>query len=294
MGCDMKKRVVSFILACTLTVGAMSYGTVFAKGNESNVEQKLLAIANGADDIYGIGAPIEENIQDPNVDPNVPAMAFISGGVDHTHQYIMANALVILNNDQGNSIYNSKANADILMSNTDWPDVLGNETDYGTYSGHFYDPDSEKNWLGQKSPTCKTRAMSYYDKAVTAYRNGNTQEAMKYLGRGTHYVSDVNEPHHASNLTAVNSNHSVFEEHVDRNRNNYKIINNTLPDSVYRTAENTSVQMLIRNAGWKGKALKEKILSSSTFAEAGEESVKNAITSVAQYLYKFAKEVGIY
>ena len=67
---------------------------------------------------------------------------------------------------KGNSAFNGELNSSILMEATDWPDKLGNETDAGTFAGHFYDPDTGKNWLGQKSPTARTRAESYFQAAV--------------------------------------------------------------------------------------------------------------------------------
>ena len=102
----------------------------------------------------GEGVPIEHGTN--------PDERFSSGGVDHTHQYIVANALKILSNDKGNSAFNGELNSSILMEATDWPDKLGNETDAGTFAGHFYDPDTGKNWLGQKSPTARTRAESLF------------------------------------------------------------------------------------------------------------------------------------
>ena len=131
---------------------------------------KVQDIANGSDDIYGEGVPIEHGTN--------PDERFSSGGADHTHKYIVANALIILSNDRGNSTFNGELNSSILMEATDWPDKLGNETDTGTFAGHFYDPDSGKNWLGQTSPTARTRVESYFKSAVDAYRSGDVQLAI--------------------------------------------------------------------------------------------------------------------
>ena len=207
---------------------------------------------------------------------------------------IVANALKILSNDQGNSAFNGELNSSILMEATDWPDKLGNETDAGTFAGHFYDPDSGKNWLGQTSPTARTRAESYFQEAVNAYRAGDVQLAMSNLGKGTHYVSDLNEPHHASNLTAVNSNHSAFEKYVDKNRKSYTIAGNSFNSSVYTTALNTSTGDLMYSAAKHAKGLAANAQNESTYDSAGRRSVQHAIQTVTQYMYKFGKEVGIY
>ena len=75
---------------------------------------KVQDIANGSDELYGEGVPIEHGTN--------PDERFSSGGVDHTHQYIVANALKILSNDKGNSAFNGELNSSILMEATDWPD----------------------------------------------------------------------------------------------------------------------------------------------------------------------------
>lgn len=235
----MRKKMKLFITM--VSVGTLLGAMPVMAAEQPELPTKVQDIANGSDDIYGEGVPIEHGAN--------PDERFSSGGVDHTHQYIIANALTILSNDQGNSTFNGELNSSILMEATDWPDKLGNETDAGTFAGHFYDPDSGKNWLGQTSPTARTRAESYFKSAVDAYHSGDVQLAMSNLGKGTHYVSDLNEPHHASNLTAVNSNHSAFEKYVDKNRKSYTIAGNSFSESVYTTAVNTSTGDLFEKEG---------------------------------------------
>ncbi|MGB8454676.1 MAG: zinc dependent phospholipase C family protein [Anaerocolumna sp.] len=276
---------------CTLCViSVLGSSAVYAAQTDTKapeLPQKVQDIINGSKDIYGNGVPLQHGKGEYSTN-------FVSGGVNHTHQYIVANALAILSNDMGNSPLNSDYNAEVIMSNTDWPDGFGNETDFGTFAGHFYDPDTNKNWLGQTSPTAKTRADSYFNSAVERYKAGDATAAFLYLGRGTHYVSDANEPHHASNLTALNSNHTEFEAYVDANRTAYKIAGNTFASSVYQQAINTSVSSLIQATAKQAKALAGQAQDSSTYSIAGEKSVQYAIKAVTQYIYKFATEVGIY
>ena len=152
----MRKKMKLFI--AMVSVGALLGTIPVMAAEQPELPTKVQDIANGSDDLYGEGVPIEHGAN--------PDERFSSGGVDHTHQYIVANALKILSNDQGNSAFNGELNSSILMEATDWPDKLGNETDAGTFAGHFYDPDSGKNWLGQTSPTARTRAESYFQAAV--------------------------------------------------------------------------------------------------------------------------------
>ena len=286
----MKKRIKK-ILGLVVCIGIITgtsnvYAAELDTEMDGKVPEKVLEIANGSDDIYGDGVPIDHTENQKT--------RFKSGGIDHTHQYIIAQALVILNNDCGASIYNDDIYAEILMFNADWPDVLGNETDYGTFAGHFYDPDTGKNWLGQSSPTARSRAESYYTQALHDYKLGDYESAMAYLGRGSHYVADLNEPHHASNLTALNSNHTEFEKYVDKNRKSYLISGNTLSEDNYDSALNSSVGDLMYSAAKSAKSIVGKAQNESQYDEAASECVKGAIKSVVQYYYKFGNEVGIY
>lgn len=294
----MKKGLKKLICYVCMLLMISSSVTVFASIEEKELNglpEKVIAIANGSDEIYELEAPLlREAIDESGSGSDGISVQFVSGGNDHTHQYIVASALTILYGDKGNSIMNSEANALEMMANTDWPDKLGNETDYGTFAGHFYNPKTGVNWLGQSSPTAKTRAVEYFNRAVASYNAGNVTEAFKYIGRGTHYVSDVNVPHHASNLTALNSNHSEFEKYVDVNRTSFYISGNTLANGIYQTAVNSSVGDLIHGAALKGYALVEQAQQKDTYESAARQSVQNAITTVAQYLYKFGKTVGIY
>ena len=280
------KKIVAAMLTVTCLLGNGTAVFAQTEDNYTELPQQVIDIANGSDDIYGPGAPIshEEN----------PNARFESGGIDHTHQYIAASALVILNNDKGATVFNDPTNSALLMEGADWPDIWGNETDYMTFAGHFYDPDTGENWMGQSSPTARTRAESYYKQAVNAYNDGDVESAMSYLGRGVHYVSDLNQPHHAASKVAVLSKHTQFESYIDEHRKEYTLSGNTLSDSVYQTGVDTSVGNLMYDAAKEAKAMIDLAEDEDTFAQAGEACVQNAITTTAQYIYKFGCEVGIY
>ncbi|GFI22675.1 phospholipase C [Lachnospiraceae bacterium] len=282
----MKRLIINVVLSVIL-VYCMSINVLADVGpTDMSLSQRVFDIANGSDNILGKGVLLshEENAN----------ARFKSGGVDHTHQYILASALIILNNDKGSSILTNKNYSENLLINTDWPDELGNETDYGTFAGHFYDPDTKDNWLGQTSPTAKTRAINYFNSAVSAYESGNISQAIVFLGRGTHYIADINEPHHASNYTALNSNHTEFEKFVDDNRALYKIENNSLNMGFYVEATNTKLDTLIDEMAHESKALYPKAMNANMYDEAASLCINNAIVRVTQYLYKFATTTGIY
>lgn len=85
-----------------------------------------------------------------------------------THQLITLEALSVFISDCG--FYEANGSTALvvalsLASASGLPDVL--ETDALTFSGHFYDPDTGKNYLGQASPTAATKADTHYHIAYT-------------------------------------------------------------------------------------------------------------------------------
>ena len=74
----MKKKLK--IMVSLIGVLAMISANVVFAAESQKVPQKIQEIANGSDDIYGDGAPLEHV---ENGDER-----FQSGGIDHTHQYM--------------------------------------------------------------------------------------------------------------------------------------------------------------------------------------------------------------
>lgn len=277
-----KKIIVGLVAIATIIIsGTMVYA------NSNTIPQKVIEISNGNNDIYGNGVPLDHT-------ENTTNTRFISGGINHTHQYIVANAIIILQNDKGNSIFSDEVKVENLLYFTDWPDEYGNETDAGTFVGHFYNPTTGKNWMGQKSPTAKGRAIDYFNEAVAAYEKGKIDLAIKYIGIGSHYVSDLSEPHHTSDLTALNSNHTAFEKYVDSNRSAFKIDGNSIEDIYYTNAMNITLDEMIESIAVYSNSLAGEAQKESTYYSAAEKAVESAIVNVSQYFYKFGKNVGIY
>lgn len=280
----MKIKKIGGILAIVILV--LGGNTITVSAKENTIPDKVIEISEGSDDIYGNGVPLDHT-ENPNA-------RFKSGGIDHTHQYIVSNSVRILQNDKGDEIFSDAERLENLLYFTDWPDEYGNETDFGTFAGHFYNPKTGKNWMGQASPTAKGRAVSYFNEAVSAYNNGKIDLAIKYIGIGSHYVADLSEPHHTSDLTALNSNHTEFEKYVDDNRASYKINNYTINDSYYKYATDKNLEEMLESVAVYSSSLAEEAQDKSTYGSAAEKSVTSAIINVTQYFYKFAYDVGIY
>jgi hypothetical protein len=95
------------------------------------------------------------------------------------------------------------------------PDILP------TWCGHFYNPFSKKNYLGELSPTALTRCIEHYEKAMQLVK---TQfplgDWIKELGRSLHYMQDATCPFHAANdyYRIWDADHSEFENFATKKR----------------------------------------------------------------------------
>ncbi|MBR3772495.1 MAG: zinc dependent phospholipase C family protein [Clostridium sp.] len=222
--------------------------------------------------------------------------AQIGGVLTKTHTYIMKQALAILKNDKGFSCLNEDKYTTILLVYTDWPDRLGCETDHVTWAGHFYHPKTGVNYKGQSAPTALSRAVSHFDNAVKQFKAGHQIEAIELLGKGTHYVGDLNEPHHASNVTAVSvgGRHYEFEKYADLHCREYYFENDTIDQRYYEEAKKIPISQSLKKAAIIGHSYLDKAQNRNTYHEAAEVTIKNSIVSVVQYLYKFGVIIGIY
>lgn len=87
-----------------------------------------------------------------------------------------------------------------------------------TWKSHFYDPDTQTNWLGQKHSTAVTRATTCYHLAREAYQLHHRELTGYLLGLTLHYMGDLTQPMHAANFTWLSSRpcgyHTAFEEYA--------------------------------------------------------------------------------
>ncbi len=72
-----------------------------------------------------------------------------------------------------------------------------------TWESHFFDPDTGKNYKGTPK-TAYTEASSHVELALGQRLQEKTAKACYELGLALHYYTDLTQPMHASNFTAVN------------------------------------------------------------------------------------------
>lgn len=79
------------------------------------------------------------------------------------------------------------------------------------------------NYLGSKSNTASTRMFGHCENAYMYFKLGADESAMKELGRALHFIQDISEPHHSSNITAVQYDnvHGKFESLVNEKISSY-------------------------------------------------------------------------
>ncbi len=208
-----------------------------------------------------------------------------------SHEYITMTACNIIINDKG---FFAKKESDavvialLISLSSLLPDKDENEN---IFAGHFYDPNTQKNYIGKTDNTARTNATKHYNSAVHYAKNGNMQSAYEYIGRCLHYLQDACEPHHASNIISLGyTSHSVFESKDNSNIDKYFKNFNSISAGMYVAAKNTTVSELAHiSAGiaYKHKNSVDNLLNQSKWDDVAEECMQMASERSAMVLYKF-------
>lgn len=213
-----------------------------------------------------------------------------------SHEYITSVACIILSNDKGFFANNATANIVIALSISLSSLLPDRDEDDGAFVGHFYDPDTKKNYNGKTDNTARTNAERHFDVALFAAENGAMDEAYEHLGRCLHYVQDANEPHHAANKLAVISTHRQFEEFAFDNQTTYLGDYKSIPAGNYRTAYSSNIGTITHMGAVEAKPMYEHVKSfvdRSEWSTYAELSMKNAARYSAMALYKFSLDSGL-
>lgn len=159
---------------------------------------------------------------------------------------------------------------------------------------HFYDPDTGKNWNNNLTRNAKEAIDNYYQKALNQF-SSNRAEAIKNLGRALHFIQDLNEPHHAANITVLTpgSQHSNFEHYAaTRVQDALDTIQGSPDRSLYHFASAHSAGDLLHDAALKAK-LYVWVANQPQWDGwiwAARETLHRSAAYSAALLYKFAKE----
>lgn len=142
----------------------------------------------------------------------------VSRGIDimSRSSKVKSNELTLLNkwrNDLEQGLYDA--------------DYIATYNNFGTFTSHFYNPDTGKSYLplpGVKN--AKETGAKYFHLAGQAYQKNDQKQAFYYLGLSLHYLTDISQPMHSSNFTNATipfGFHTKFEDFVDSFKENYKV-----------------------------------------------------------------------
>ena len=295
---SFKFRSVLLIMALIL---ALVPAAAYAKSDDSVIDPEILSyntkiiesIAQGSHDTVPDDGLTK--IKD-NKDKGDISIQWASGGPGQTHQYLVARALEILKADKGTAASNLLyAYGSTILQYADWPDTY--ETDFYTFAGHFYDPATGRNYLNQTSPTALSRFKDHAAKAKSYYKSNKTT-SMRELGKALHYLADAATPHHAANLTALNSNHTQYEDWVDTVDNLYSVNNGSLysylvPANISKNYAAYCSNILIDTAKFsKAYIVQATSGDQALWANSADATLKRAQDIMAAYLYNFLRSVG--
>jgi hypothetical protein len=117
-----------------------------------------------------------------------------------------------------------------------------------TWESHFFDPDTGKNYKGSSTNTAFTEASSHIERAFENHLGEGGATACYELGLALHYFTDLTQPMHASNFTAVDRPaklHSNLEGYSKEIQDRYPLADwtgapsGTVADFVMQTAKDS-------------------------------------------------------
>ncbi len=245
---------------------------------------------------------VEEDDELPSIPPGGGSITplWTSGEIDDdewveagSHEIMTMTACAILSADKGFFSDNALAVLATAML-ISLASMLPDKDERGVilFSGHFYNPHTGKNYAGSSTNTARNNAINHYNTAASYANNGDLGSAYEYLGRCLHYIQDINEPHHAANITAINPSHGQFESYAFDNIDSYLGSYRTISSSFYTTAINTSVSTLAHNAAldaYSRKDLVNSIFDKSQWNTQANYCVKAATRYSVMVMYKFSR-----
>ena len=220
---------------------------------------------------------------------NLSVAAFSSA----THEYTTQRGVSILDEVQGESCskFYTQEDREQILTYCTRPDEDEIE---GAYKYHFYNPATEKNFMGEDD-SALARCKSHYNKALYYYKSGNRKSAMEELGRALHFLEDLNTPVHTNNQDLLDTafNFTFHVSFEDKCKDIQDMIVSSLTKKEFRYYVVNSVENIAKACAYLANdnfyALYEKLLSKELVAE---NSIRNAQKAVAGVLYKFYLDVN--
>lgn len=135
------------------------------------------------------------------------------------------------------------------------------------YSSHFYDPDTEENYLRKTDPTAKTEALRHFKESLAKrYKTPDAFRNIAYeLGLALHYLTDLSQPMHAANF--INNplfgdfRHEWMEAYADQNVNDFNAVNYRKPTAIDEQLANVdSIETLVKELARHSKGVFNRLV----------------------------------
>ena len=169
------------------------------------------------------------------------------------------------------------------------------ENQGSTYKHHFYNPVTERNFLGERKGAL-SKCKEHYGEALTCYKAGNKKSAYEELGRAVHFLEDSNTPVHTGYDTPTDSViklplHVRYEKKCDlvnsecdaqisvKNLNYYKV--NSI-DTIVKSSAVLAMDNFYRLEN----------IEKENDDQLAKNAILNAQKNVVGLLYKFILEVN--
>lgn len=166
------------------------------------------------------------------------------------------------------------------------PDIDGAAT---FFQDHFYLPDG--SGLGGYSLSAYDNFRNHYNGAVANYNAGNYTEAVERLGKAIHFISDINQPHHATGKAALVSKHTQYEAWVEENYERFAV---TSMSGITAYGNKSLLTIADDSAAVARDNIDDAdSLNESRMENATNITLKRAQRDAAGVIYKFCKDTGI-
>lgn len=320
---NLKKKIFAVLLAIALIIPSMSLMSfAFENEEEFNIQnvtwndimtmsnEEFRNLLNDFERVYDPFGTYEENSEAQNygeqnldgVDLQWKSGKIKDGEIESTrsHELITARACGIVFSDKGfwgSGNQNEGASIIIALMISIASAEPDNNSTLGlnqAWKGHFYDPDTGMNFADETNNTAKTNAEKYYNAALSNYRSMTdkvmTEELALNIGRMLHYIQDACEPHHAANITALKSaSHGMFESEADEKINKYIDPIQTMVNSSYTSALNSSVGDIVHDGAVIAKSyssLVDNIFDKTHWGTVAMNTSRLALYRSAMVIYK--------
>ncbi len=222
------------------------------------------------------------------------AVPYVGAFCSETHEYTTKMGMNLFKNNFKENfcqIYDKEAQKQLMVFCTR-PDE---DECTGGFKYHFYNPATEKNFMGENKSALK-KCNDHYSNALKYYKDGKKLDAFEELGRSLHFLEDLNTPVHTNNQTFIDTAFNVAF-HVSFENRCKEIQDNVVASMCKREFayyKNNSITTIAKASALLANdnfyALYEKFLDKNLVAV---NSITNAQKAVAGVLYKFTLDVAL-